>query len=54
MDNRTRQDYFVWLVRWVKYNFEEETRRKMALRRVPAKGISLRVTQYYNSSVTIV
>ena len=50
MDDRTRQDYFVWLVRWVKDNFEEETRGEMALRRVPAKGINLRVTQYYNSS----
>ena len=26
MDDRTRQDYFVWLIRWVKDNIEEETR----------------------------
>ena len=54
MDDRTRQDYFVWLISWVKDNFEEETCQDMALRRVPAKGISLRLTQYYNSSVSII
>ena len=54
MDVRTRQDYFVWLIRWVKDNFEKETRQEMALRRVPAKGISLMVTQYYNSCVSII
>ena len=42
------------LVCWVKDNFEKETRGEMALKRVPAKGVNLRVSQYYTSSTTIV
>ena len=54
MNDRARQDYFVWLIKWVKDNFEKETRQEMALRRVPAKQISLRLTQYYNSTMSII
>ena len=42
------------LVRWVKDNFEMETCGEMALKRVSAKGVNLRVNQYYTSSTTIV
>ena len=45
MNDRARQDYFVKLIRWVKDNYEKETRQEMVLRRVPAKQISLRLTQ---------
>ena len=54
MNDKTQQDYFVWLIRWVKDTFEKETRREMARKRVPAKGVNLRVAQYYNSNTTIV
>ena len=54
MNDRTRQDYFVWLIKWVKDNFEKETRQEMTLRRVPGKQISLRLTQYYNSTTSII
>ena len=54
MNDKTRQDYFVWLIRWVKDTFEKETREEMARKRVPAKGVNLRVAQYYNSNKTIV
>ena len=54
MNDRARQDYFVWLIKWVKDNFEKETREEMALRRVPGKQISLRLTQYYNSTMSII
>ena len=54
MDDRARQDFSVWLIRWVKDNYEKETRQEMALRGVPAKKISLRLTQYYNSNVSII
>ena len=32
MYDKTRQDYFVWLVRLVKDTFEKETRKEMAVR----------------------
>ena len=54
MNGKTRQYYFVWLVRWVKDTFEKETLEEMARKRVPAKGVNLRVAQYYNSKTTIV
>ena len=48
MHNKNRQDYFVSLIKWVKDNYEEETRREMILKHVPGKKIALRLTQYYN------
>ena len=49
MNDKDRQDYFVSLIKWVKNNYEEETRKEMILKQVPAKKIALRLTQYYNS-----
>ena len=49
MHDKNRQDYFVYLIKWVKDNYEEETHREMILKRVPGKQIALRLTQYYNS-----
>ena len=49
MNNKDRQDYFVLLIKWVKNNYERETRKEMILKQVPAKKIALRLTQYYNS-----
>ena len=54
MHDRNRQDYFVWLIKWVKENFEKETRQEMTVRQVPGKHISLRLTQYYNSTMSII
>ena len=42
--DREKQDYFVSLINWVKLNYEDETRKEMIPRRVPAKKISLRLT----------
>ena len=49
MNDGERQDYFVSLINWVKLNYEDETRKEMILRGVPAKKISLRLTPYYNN-----
>ena len=49
MNDKDRQDYFVSLIKWVKNNYEGETRKEMILKQVPAKKITLRLTQYYNS-----
>ena len=49
MNDRERQDYFVSLINWVKLNYEDETRKEMILKGVPAKKISLRLTPYYNN-----
>ena len=48
MSNKDRQDYIVSLIKWVKNNYEEETRKEMILKQVPAKKIALKLTQYYN------
>ena len=37
MNDRTRLDYFVSIIMWVKRNYESETRKKMTLNKVPAK-----------------
>ena len=49
MNDGERQDYFVSLINWVKLNYEDETRKEMILKGVPAKNISLRLTPYYNN-----
>ena len=49
MNDRERLDYFVSLVKWVKSNYEDETRKEMTRKGVPAKEISLRLTPYYNN-----
>ena len=49
MHDKNRQEYFVSFIKWVKDNYEEETRRKMILKHVPGKQIALRLTKYYNS-----
>ena len=49
MNDKERQDYFVSLINWVKLNYEDETRKEMILKGVPAKKISLRLTPYYNN-----
>ena len=35
VNDKARQDYFVWLIRWVKDTFEIETREEMAVRGYP-------------------
>ena len=47
MNDRERLDYFVSIVKWVKSNYETETRKEMSLKKVPAKKISLKLTPYY-------
>ena len=47
MNDRERLDYFVSIVKWVKSNYETETRKEMSLKGVPAKKISLKLTPYY-------
>ena len=49
MNDKDRQDYFVSLVKWVKINYEEETRQQMIIKGVPAKKISSRVVPRYNN-----
>ena len=49
MKDMDRQVYFVSLIKWVKLNYEEETRKEMILKRVPAKKIALRLTPYYKN-----
>ena len=49
MNDRERLDYFVSLVKWVKSNYEDETRKEMSHKGVPPKEISLRLTPYYNN-----
>ena len=49
MNEKERQDYFVSLINWVKLNYDDETRKEMILKGVPAKKTSLRVTPYYNN-----
>ena len=49
MNDTERLDYFVSLVKWVKGNYEDETRKEMTRKGVPAKEISLRLTPYYNN-----
>ena len=49
MNDKERQDYFMSLINWVKLNYEDETRKEMILKGVPAKKISLRLTPYYNN-----
>ena len=49
MNDRERQDYFVSLIKWVKLNYEDETRKEMILKHVPAKKIALRLTPFYNN-----
>ena len=49
MNDRERLDYFVSLVKWVKSNYEDETRKEMSRKGVPPKEISLRLTPYYNN-----
>ena len=49
MKDKELQDYFVSLINWVKLNYEEETRKEMILKGVPAKKISLRLTPDYNN-----
>ena len=49
MNDRERLDYFVSIVKWVKRNYETETRKEMARKGVPAKKISLKLTPYYPS-----
>ena len=50
MHNKNIKDYFVWLVKWVKNNYEKETHKEMILKQVPGKQITLRFTQYYNNT----
>ena len=49
MNDKDRQDYFVSLVKWVKINYEEETRQQMIIKGVPAKKIIGRVVPRYNN-----
>ena len=37
MNDKTRLDYFVGIILWVKSNYETETRREMTRKKVPAK-----------------
>ena len=48
MNDKARQDCFVWLIRWVKDTFEKETREEMAI------SVNLRRAKHYNSNTTIV
>ena len=54
MNDSARQNYFVWLIRWVKDTFEKETREEMAHKRVPNISVNLRLAKHYNSTTTIV
>ena len=47
MNDRTRLDYFVSIIQWVKSNYETETRKEMSLKKVPGRKISLKLTLYY-------
>ena len=49
MNDKDRQDYFMSLVKWVKINYEEETRQQMIINGVPTKKISNRVVPRYNN-----
>ena len=40
MNDKTKLDYFVSLILWVKKNYASETHREMVRKRVPAKKIS--------------
>ena len=48
MNDKTRLDYFVLIILWVKNNFESETRKEMTRKKVPAKKIGLKVTPHLN------
>ena len=48
MNDRTRLDYFVSIILWVKSNYETETRREMTRKKVPAKKIGHRLIPHYN------
>ena len=48
MNDKTRLDYFLSIILWVKSNYETETRREMARKKVPAKKIGHRLTPHYN------
>ena len=54
MNDSARQNYSVWLIRWVKDTFEKETREEMARKRVPNISVNLRLAKHYNSNTTIV
>ena len=54
MNDSARQDYFMWLIRWVKDTYEKETCEEMAGKRVPAISVNLRLAKHYNSNTTIV
>ena len=41
------------LIKWVKSDYEDETRKEMTCKGVPAKEISLRLTPYYNKKKPI-
>ena len=48
MNDKTRLDYFVSLILWVKNNYAAETHREMSRKRVPAKKVGLKLTPYWN------
>ena len=48
MNDKTRLDYFVSLILWVKNNYAAETHREMSRKKVPAKKVGLKLTPYWN------
>ena len=48
MNDKTRLDYFVSLILWVKNNYASETQREMSHKKVPAKKVGLKLTPYWN------
>ena len=53
MNDRARQNYFVYLIRWVKDTFETETQEEMAFKGVPNISIDLRLAKHYTSNTQI-
>ena len=49
MNDKTKLDYFVSLILWVKKNYASETHREMARKKVPSKKIGQKLVSYWNS-----
>ena len=53
MNDRALQNYFVYLIRWVKETFKTETREEMARTGVPNISVNLRLAKHYTSNTQI-
>ena len=53
MNDRARQNYFVYLIRLVKDTFKTETREEMTRKRVPKISVNLRLAKHYTKNTQI-